>query len=97
MRARIALDFGIAQCSASLGETPFLSFIRAKERAQAMIAKASERVALAKARKLAEETESQVQGQLLGVLVLAPQQMALQRQCAQVMPPVALRLGLSPL
>jgi hypothetical protein len=43
-----------------------MSLIRAKERAQATIAEASERTALAKARKLAEEAESQVQGHLPG-------------------------------
>jgi hypothetical protein len=62
----IALDSGIAQCCASLGETPFVSLIRAKERAQAAIYEASERVALAKARNLAEESESQAQGHLPG-------------------------------
>jgi hypothetical protein len=40
--------------------------IRAKERAQAAIAEASERQALAKARKSAEEAEAHDQGQGLG-------------------------------
>jgi hypothetical protein len=50
----------------SPGEASFVSLIRAKELAQAAMAEASERLALAKARKSAEEAEAHAQGQMLG-------------------------------
>jgi hypothetical protein len=62
----IAADSGIAQCPVSPGEVSFVSLIRAKELAQAAIAEASEHLALAKARKSAEEAEALAQGQVLG-------------------------------
>jgi hypothetical protein len=62
----IAADAGIAQCPVSPGEESFVSLIRAKERAQAAIAEASERMALAKARKCAEEAAAHELRQELG-------------------------------
>jgi hypothetical protein len=62
----IAADSGIAQCPVSTGEASFVSLIRAKELAHAAIVEASERLALAKARKSAEEAEAHAQGQVLG-------------------------------
>jgi hypothetical protein len=55
----IAADSGIAQCPVSPREESFVSLIRAKERAQAVIAEAAESLVLAKARKSAEEAEAQ--------------------------------------
>jgi hypothetical protein len=62
----IAADSGIAQCPLSPREESFVSLIRAKERAQAVIAEAAESLALAKARKCAEEAEANVHRQELG-------------------------------
>jgi hypothetical protein len=62
----IAANSGIAQGPVSPREVSFVSLIRAKELAQAAIAEASERLAIAKARKIAEEADAQAQGQVLG-------------------------------
>jgi hypothetical protein len=62
----IAADAGVAQCPVSPGEESFVSLIRAKERAQAAIAEASEHLALAKSRKCAEEAAAHDQRQELG-------------------------------
>jgi hypothetical protein len=62
----IAADSGIAQCPVSPREESFVSLIRAKERAQAVIAEAAESLALAKARKCAEEAEAHDHRQELG-------------------------------
>jgi hypothetical protein len=68
----IAADSGIAQCPVSPEGVSFVSLIRAKELAPAAIAEASERLAIAKARKSAEEAEAHAQGQVLGGSSAAP-------------------------
>jgi hypothetical protein len=68
----IAADSGIAQCPMSPREVSFVSLIRVKERAHATIAEASERLAIAKARKIAEEAEAHAQGQVLGGSSVGP-------------------------